>query len=47
MGFPNGSAIKNLPALPETKETPVQSLSQEVPLEEEMTISPEVLKLEL
>lgn len=31
MGFPDGSAIKNLSALQETQETPVQSLSQEVP----------------
>ena len=33
MGFPGGSAVKNLPAM---QETPVRSLGQENPLEKEM-----------
>ena len=33
MGFPDGSAVKHLPA---TQETRVQSLGQKNPLEEEM-----------
>ena len=32
-GFPNGSVVKNLPAMPETW---VRSLGQEDPMEEEM-----------
>ena len=32
-GFPNGSVVKNLPAVPETQ---VRSLGQEDPMEEEM-----------
>ena len=35
-GFPGGSVVKNLPAVPETQETRVPSLGQEDPLEEEM-----------
>ena len=34
MGFPDGSAVKNLPT---KQETWVQSLSQEEPLKKEMT----------
>jgi len=34
MGFPGGSAVKNLPAMQERQETQVQFLSQENPLEE-------------
>ena len=33
MGFPGGSAVKNLPAMQEKSETQVQSLGQEDPLE--------------
>ena len=36
VGFPDGSAVKNLLAMEETQETRVQSLGQEDPLEEEM-----------
>ena len=34
MGLPGGSAVKNLPATQELKETWVRSLGQEDPLEE-------------
>ena len=36
MGFPGGSAVKNLPAVQDTR---VQSLGQEDPLEEGMATS--------
>ena len=36
LGFPSGSAVKNLPAVQETQETQVHSLGQEDPLEEGM-----------
>ena len=36
MGFPGGSAVKNLPAMQEMQEMWVQSLSGEDPLEREM-----------
>jgi hypothetical protein len=36
MGFPGGSAVKNLPAIQQTQETQVQSLGWEDPLEEGM-----------
>ena len=36
LGFPGGAAAKNLPAVQELRETKVQSLGQEDPLEEEM-----------
>ena len=39
MGFPRGSAVKNLPAMQETQEMCVQSLGQEDPLEKEMAHS--------
>ena len=35
-GFPSGSVVKNLPAIQETQETPVQSLGWEDLLKEEM-----------
>ena len=34
MGFPGGSAVKNLPAVQEMQEMWVRSLGQEDPLEE-------------
>ena len=40
LGFPSGSAVKNLPA---KQEMLVQSLGQEDPLEEEMTIHSYIL----
>ena len=36
MGFPSGSAVKNLPAVQELQETQNQSLGWTDPLEEEM-----------
>jgi len=36
LGFPGGSAIKNLPAMQETQETQIPSLGPEDPLEEGM-----------
>ena len=42
-GFPGGSAVKNLPAMPKVQETQVQSLGWEDPLEKEMTIHYSVL----
>ena len=38
LGFPDDSAVKNLPAMLETKETQFPSLSWEDPLEEEIPI---------
>ena len=35
-GFPDGSVVKNVPAVQERKEMQVQSLGQENPLEEEI-----------
>ena len=35
MGFPSGSAVKNLPAVQELQETQIQSLVREDPLEKE------------
>jgi hypothetical protein len=37
MGFPGGSAVKNLPAMQESQETQIRSLGGEDPLEEDMT----------
>ena len=34
LGFPNGSVVKNLPAMQETQETQFRSLGWEGPLEE-------------
>ena len=39
-GFPNGSVVKNLPAVPETR---VRSLGQEDPMEEEMATHSSIL----
>ena len=39
MGFPGGSAVKNLPVMQETR---VPSLGQEDPLEEEMATLPSI-----
>ena len=36
LGFPDGSVVKNLPAVQELQEMQVQSLGQEDPLEEGM-----------
>ena len=43
IGFPDGSAVKNLPAMQETWETWVQSLGREDPLEEEMATYSKIL----
>ena len=43
MGFPSGSAPKNPPAMQDTKETQVPSLSREDPLEEGMTTHSSIL----
>ena len=40
MGFPGGSAVNNLLAMQERKETLVRSLCQEDPLKEEMATMP-------
>ena len=37
-GFPGGSAVKNPPAMQKLKETRVQSLGQEDPLEKDMAM---------
>ena len=42
-GFPDGSEVKNLPAMQETQETRVQSLGQEKPLEEEIATHSSIL----
>ena len=42
-GFPNGSAVKNLPAVQETQETRVQFLGREDPLEVKMETHPSIL----
>ena len=43
MGFPDGSAVKNMPAMQETQETRVRSLGREDPLEEEMATHSSIL----
>ena len=43
MGFPDGSAVKNPPAMQETQETWFQSLSQEDPLEEKIATCSSIL----
>ena len=43
MGFPGGSAVKNLPAMQEAKETWVWSLGQEDLLEEGMATLSSIL----
>ena len=45
MGFPRGSAVKNLPAMQETQEMCVQSLGQKDPLEEETATHSSILSL--
>ena len=42
-GSPGGSAVKNFPAMQESQETQVQSLSQEDPLEEGMATPSSIL----
>ena len=42
-GFPGGSVVKNPPAVQETQETWVQSLSREDPLEEGMATQSRIL----
>ena len=39
-GFPDGSVVKNPPAMQERQEKQVQSLGQEDPLEEDMATTP-------
>ena len=43
VGFPGGSAVKNLPAMQEPQETWVRSLGQEDPLEQEMATHSSIL----
>ena len=43
MGFPGGSAVKNLPAMQELQETRVRSLGWADPLEEGMATHPSIL----
>ena len=47
MGFPDGSLVKNLPAMQEMWETQVGSLGQEDPLEEEMAPHSSILAWEI
>ena len=43
LGFPDGSVIKNLPAMQETQQAWVQSLGWEDPLEKEMATHSSIL----
>ena len=43
MGFPCGSAVKNLPAVQELQETQVRSLGREDPLEKGMATHSSIL----
>ena len=43
LDFPDGSGVKNLPAMQETQETQISSLGQEDPLEEEMAHQSSIL----
>ena len=43
MGFPDGSVVKNPPAMQETQEMQVQSLGLENPLKEEMVTHSSIL----
>ena len=43
MGFPSGSVVKDPPKMQEMRETKVQSLSREDPLEKEMAIHSSIL----
>ena len=47
MGFPGGSAVKNPPAMQKLKETRVQSLGQEDPLEKDMITLSRILVWEI
>ena len=47
MGFPSGSLVKNLPAMQETRETWVQSLDWEDPLEEYLATHSSTLAWEI
>ena len=47
MGFPGGSAIKNLPAMEEKLQTQLQSLGWEYPLEEGMATQYSILAWEI
>ena len=47
MGFPDGSAVKNSPAIQGTQETQVQSLGWEDPLEEEVANHSGILDREI
>ena len=46
-GFPDGSAVKNPPAMQEPQEMQVWSLGQEDPLEEEMATHSGILAWEI
>ena len=43
MGFPSGSAVRNLPAVQDSQETQVPSLGWKDPLEEGMAAHPSML----
>ena len=43
MGFPDGSLVKNLPAMQKAEEMQVQLLGQEEPLEKEMATPSSIL----
>ena len=43
LGFPSGSAVKNLPVVQERQETQVPSLGRDVPLEEGMATHSTIL----
>ena len=47
MGFPDGSAVKNLPAMPQMREMWVGSLGQKDPLEEEVATQYNILAWEI
>ena len=47
MGFPDGSAVKNLPAMPQMREMWVGSLGQKDPLEEEVATQYNILTWEI
>ena len=47
MGFPDGSAVKNLPAVPQMQEMWVGSLGQKDPLEEDVATQYNILAWEI
>ena len=47
MSFPDGSAVKNPPAMQETQEISVRSLGGEEPLEKEMATHSSILAWEI